>query len=78
VPKTAALMLERGIARHDVEAVCYGNALLAYGQSGQFAEAHWQSPEAIDQRSLFEGNSVLRGQVPRIDEPAAATVRAAA
>lgn len=78
VPKTAGLMLERGIAHRDVEAVCYGNALLAYGQSGQFDEAHWQSPEAIDQRSLFEGNSVLRGQVPRVDEPPASAVRAAA
>ena len=68
VPKTAGLMLERGIARKDVEATCYGNALLAYGQSGQFDEAHWQTPEAIDQRVLFEGNSVLRGQAPRVDD----------
>ena len=68
VPKTGGLMLERGIAAVDVEATCYGNALLAYGQSGQFDERHWMSPEAVDQRSLFEGNSVLRGQMPRVDE----------
>jgi uncharacterized protein len=67
VPKTAGLMLERGIARKDVEATCYGNALLAYGQSGQFHESHWLAPDSIDQRSMFEGNSVLRGQVPRVD-----------
>lgn len=72
VPKTARLMLERGIARRDVEATCYRNALLAYGQSGQFDEADWMTPEAIDQRSLFEGNSVLRGQAPRVDAEAAA------
>ena len=68
VPKTARLMLERGIAAKDVEATCYGNALAAYGQSGQMLESHWLAPESVDQRSLFEGNSVLRGQAPRVDE----------
>lgn len=67
VPKTARLMLERGIPRADVEAICYGNALLAFGQSGQMKEEHWLAPTPIDQRVLFEGNSVLRGQQPRID-----------
>ena len=64
VPKTARLMLERGIAPTDVEAVCYGNALAAYVQSGQMLESHWLAPETVDQRTLFEGNSVLRGQAP--------------
>ena len=71
VPKTAGLMLERGIARKDVEATCYGNALLAYGQSGQMHESHWLEPASVDQRVLFEGNSVLRGQDPRVDAAAA-------
>jgi len=64
VPKTARLMLERGIAAKDVEATCYGNALAAYGQTGQMLESHWLAPETVDQRTLFEGNSVLRGQAP--------------
>jgi len=68
VPKTARLMLERGIARADVEAVCYGNALAAFGQSGQMKEDHWLTPQARDQRLLYEGNSVLRGQEARVDE----------
>jgi len=68
VPKTARLMLERGISRADVEAICYRNALLAFGQSGQMKEEHWLSPQPIDQRVLFEGNSVLRGQQPRVNE----------
>lgn len=72
VPKTARLMLERGIPKSDVEATCYGNAILAYGPSGQFNESDWLTPSAIDQRTLFEGNSVLRGQQPRVDEPVAA------
>jgi predicted metal-dependent TIM-barrel fold hydrolase len=66
VPKTAHLMLERGIAAKDVEATCYGNALAAYGQSGQMLESHWLAPETVDQRTLFEGNSVLRGQAPLV------------
>jgi uncharacterized protein len=67
VPKTARLMLERGIDPKDVEATCYGNALAAYGRSGQMDESHWLNTESIDQRELFEGNSVLRGQNPRVD-----------
>jgi predicted metal-dependent TIM-barrel fold hydrolase len=68
VPKTYRLMLEREIFERDAAAVCYGNALAAYGQSGQMQEADWLNPPAIDQRTLYEGNSVLRGQTPRIDE----------
>jgi predicted metal-dependent TIM-barrel fold hydrolase len=68
VPKTARLMLERGIKAEDVEKICYGNALAAYGQSGQMKDADWLDPAPIDQRNLFEGNSVLRGQQARVDE----------
>jgi predicted metal-dependent TIM-barrel fold hydrolase len=68
VPKTARLMLERGIPRADVEAICYANALAAYGQSGRMSEADWLELRAIDQRELFQGNSVLRGQAPQVDE----------
>lgn len=68
VPKTAKLMLERGVDPAWVESVCWQNALDAYGQSGQIdIEALLRSP-AIDQRQLFHQNSVLRGQPPRIDE----------
>ena len=68
VPKTARLMLERGIARADVEAICYGNALAAFGPSGQFQEDDWLIRPARDERLLYLGNSVLRGQEPRVDE----------
>ncbi|MBA2113004.1 TatD family hydrolase [Bremerella alba] len=70
VPKTGNLMLERGVPEEHVELTCYKNALAAYGQSGQFEESDWLTPEPIDQRTLFEGNSVLRGgQDPRVDKP---------
>jgi hypothetical protein len=64
VPRTASMMLERGIPAEHVEAICYGNALKAYSQSGQMSESDWLDAPAIDQRQLFEGNSVLRGQKP--------------
>jgi predicted metal-dependent TIM-barrel fold hydrolase len=70
VPKTGHLMLDRGIDPADTLACCYGNALLAYGQTGRMRESDWLDPAAIDQRTLYEGNSVLRGQAPRVDAPA--------
>jgi len=68
VPKTARLMLERGIPRADVEATCYANALAAFARSGQMKEEHWLGGVPRDERLLFQGNSVLRGQQPRVDE----------
>lgn len=67
VPKTAALMLERGISREDVIKTCYQNALDAFSKNGKMRESHWLSTSAIDQRKLFNDNSVLRGQEPKID-----------
>jgi predicted metal-dependent TIM-barrel fold hydrolase len=72
VPKTARLMIERGISEHHVQRVCYANALTAFGQSGQMQESDWTDPPPIDQRTLFEDNSVLRGQEPRIGRPGGA------
>ncbi|WP_166829393.1 TatD family hydrolase [Thalassoroseus pseudoceratinae] len=70
VPKTAKLMAERGISQSQIEDVVYNNALAAYGQSGQMNEEDWLKPQAIDQRNLFAGNSVLRGgQEPRVETP---------
>jgi hypothetical protein len=69
VAKTAKLALQKGISQAEVELACYRNALQAYGQSGQMKEEHWLNPQAIDQRSLFEGNSILRGgREPRIED----------
>ncbi|MDX6183408.1 TatD family hydrolase [Flavobacterium sp. Fl-77] len=62
VPKTAALMLERGIAKEDVHLTCYKNALTAYSQSGQMHEKDWKNEMVVTQDTMFEGSSVLRGQ----------------
>lgn len=61
VPKTARLALAQGVAAEDVRRACYANALAAFSPSGQIAESHWLATPAIDQRTLFEGNSILRG-----------------
>lgn len=67
VPKTARLMQARGIPEAHIQAVCYQNALAAYGQSGQIKESDWLNPAPIDQRQLYSDNSVLRGQEPLVE-----------
>ncbi len=67
VPKTAALMRERGIPESQIIDVCYRNALAAFEPSGQIKESDWLSPDSVDQRRLFLGSTVLRGgQKPKI------------
>jgi len=61
VPKTAKLMLEKGVSEKNVKKVCYQNALNAYGQSGEFNEEDWLNRPLIDQRKKYGGNTVLRG-----------------
>jgi hypothetical protein len=66
VPKTAALMREKGISESMIHEVCYLNALKAFGQSGQMNESDWDNA-SIDQTQRFNGNSVLRGgQAPKV------------
>ncbi|AIZ63588.1 hydrolase TatD [Hymenobacter sp. DG25B] len=68
VPKTAQLMLERGIPAETVHLVTYQNALAAFSQSGQMQESDWLNDRLIDQSLKFSGNSILRGgQTPKIE-----------
>ena len=62
VPKTAALMLERGISEEDVRKVCYQNALHAFGKSGQMNENDWINNSLTDLSANYFGNSILRGE----------------
>jgi len=66
VPKTARLMADKGISADIIHQVVYKNALAVYGLNGEMKEDHWLKPQAIDQRTLYEGNSVLRGQEPKV------------
>lgn len=67
VPKTASLMLKSGVAREDVIKTCYQNALDIFGKSGKMKESHWEDNIGINQRQLFNDNSVLRGQQPKVE-----------
>ena len=67
VPKTASLMLQRGISEKDVKKTCYENALEVFGKSGKMKEEHWKNIPGIDQTKLFNDNSVLRGQKPQAE-----------
>lgn len=68
VPKTAAIMRERGISEGDVKKVCYTNAIEAFATSGQFNESDWLNAKPIDQSLKFGGNTILRGgQTPLIE-----------
>jgi len=70
VPKAARLMIERGIAMETIRKVTYDNALAVYGLNGEMKAEDWLSPASIDQRTLYSGNSVLRGgQTPKITQP---------
>lgn len=67
VPKTAARMREAGVPQADIEKIVWRNPVAFFGQSGQLDLSELEEPPAVDQRRLFEGNSVLRGgQVPRV------------
>ena len=64
VPKTAQAMKAAGIAEAVIETICWSNPVAFFGQSGRL---ELEGPR-VDQRELWEGNSVLRGQAPRVDQ----------
>lgn len=69
VPKTASLMIESGLAEAAVEAVCWKNPVAFFAQSGRLDGNEVGERLRIDNRELFEGSSVLRGQAPIVEEP---------
>jgi hypothetical protein len=52
LPKTARLMIERGISADAIRKVSYDNALAVYGLAGEMKASDWLEPVAIDQRTL--------------------------
>ena len=69
-------MRRGGISEAQIRKVTFDNPLAAYGQSGQIKESDWLEPSAIDQRTLYMGNSVLRGgQTPVVDEGASENLK---
>lgn len=67
VPKTVAKMREAGIDATTIETIAWKNPIAFFAQSGRFDPAELERPLAVDQTQLFDGNSVLRGQTPRVD-----------
>ena len=66
VPKTADLMLAEGVDRASVEKVVWKNPVAFFAQSGRLDPDEVEKDIPLDQRELWEGNSVLRGQVPKV------------
>jgi uncharacterized protein len=67
VPKTAQAMLEAGISQESVERICWQNPVAFFAQSQRFDPQELEQSLNVDQRDLWQGNSVLRGQSPRTD-----------
>jgi len=66
VPKTVAAMREAGIADSEIERIAWRNPIDFFARSGRFAARELEAAPKIDQRQLWEGNSVLRGQAPDV------------
>jgi predicted metal-dependent TIM-barrel fold hydrolase len=65
VPKTRDAMRAAGIAEAALLKIFWSNPVAFFAQSGRLEEI--EAPVTVDQRQLHEGNSVLRGQAPRVD-----------
>ncbi len=66
VPKTADAMRRAGIVEATIERIVWENPVRFFGQSGRLDLP--ESAARIDQRELYAGNSVLRGQTPRVQD----------
>jgi predicted metal-dependent TIM-barrel fold hydrolase len=67
VPKTVAAMREAGIPEPDIETIVWRNPVAFFAQSGKLDLTGVAARPLVDQRRLFEGNSVLRGQAPLVE-----------
>jgi predicted metal-dependent TIM-barrel fold hydrolase len=64
VPKTVEAMRKAGISEETIETIAWKNPCAFFAQSGQLRPEDVAKNAGIDQRELWEGNSVLRGQTP--------------
>jgi hypothetical protein len=67
VPKTAAELRKTGVAEPDIETIVWKNPIAFFGQTGRLTAEDLGEAMPVDQRELFEGSSVLRGQSPVVD-----------
>lgn len=62
VPKTVAEMRRAGIGEREIEQVVWKNPIAFFGQTGRLTIEDMEQTRTLDQRLLFDGNRVLRGQ----------------
>jgi hypothetical protein len=67
VPKTVERMRAEGIPDAQIEQIVWRNPIAFFAQSGRLDLEVESEPLKVDQRELFEGNSVLRGQTPVVE-----------
>lgn len=67
VPKTASAMRDAGITEDDIRTITWDNPVNFFCQSGRASRADFETPIKIDQSSAWQGNSVLRGQMPKVE-----------
>jgi predicted metal-dependent TIM-barrel fold hydrolase len=68
VPKTVAAMRGAGIPEPDIEKIVWSNPVSFFETGGRLDRCELERDAGVDQRELWQGNSVLRGQTPRIEE----------
>jgi len=66
VPKTGAEMLKAGFSEAEIEKVLFENPINFFAQSGRISLDE-MTRLRVDQTRLWEENSVLRGQTPRVE-----------
>jgi len=66
VPKTGADMHKAGFSDADIEKVLFENPINFFAQSGRISLQEMTELK-VDQTRLWEENSVLRGQTPRVE-----------
>ncbi len=68
VPKTAQAMRDAGIDDDVITEICWNNPVQFFAQSGRLDLEVVETNVRVDQTQLWFGNSVLRGQAPRVDD----------
>ncbi|MCH9045084.1 MAG: TatD family hydrolase [SAR324 cluster bacterium] len=67
VPKTVSKMREMGISEADITTIVWDNPVAFFSQSGNMDLADIETRPNINQTQLYDGNSVLRGQAPIVE-----------
>ena len=67
VPKTVSKMREMGISEADITTIVWDNPVAFFSQSGNMELEDIEARPNINQTQLYDGNSVLRGQAPIVE-----------